>query len=332
MEKFYQVFVSSTFSDLENERKKVSDSLAKAGMIPAGMELFPATSLKQLEFIKKVIDRCDYYVVIVGARYGSLDGDKSFTEKEYEYALSKNIPVLAFIHKTPGKIAADKTESDPALIKKLDEFRERLKNGRVVYFWIDINDLCMNVVITVASEINLSPGIGWVRGDQAIDPKILQEMEKTRIENERLRQIIEEFQSGDISFPEDLSGPDDNIAIKISFRRANQTQVHEKTISVTPRFLFETVVDYILREVSESVLSEHFVKTYVKDSSEPNPRVSIGGISADDLKKLRFHLEALGLIKAQSRQGDSSKYIAWTITDKGRRFISKSKAIQKPST
>jgi Domain of unknown function (DUF4062) len=97
MDKVYQVFVSSTFADLEVERKEVSDNLAKAGFIPAGMELFPATSLEQFEFIKKVIDRCDYYVVITGARYGSLDGDKSFTEKEYEYALSRNIPVLAFV-------------------------------------------------------------------------------------------------------------------------------------------------------------------------------------------------------------------------------------------
>jgi hypothetical protein len=130
MDKVYQVFVSSTFSDLEDERKKVSDTLAKAGFIPAGMELFPATSLQQLEFIKKVIDRCDYYVVVVGARYGSLDGDKSFTEKEYEYALSKKIPILAFICKAPGKIAAEKTDTDPDQIARLEAFRTRLKTGR----------------------------------------------------------------------------------------------------------------------------------------------------------------------------------------------------------
>ncbi len=39
MDKVYQVFISSTFSDLEGERKKVSDTLAKAGFIPSGMEL-----------------------------------------------------------------------------------------------------------------------------------------------------------------------------------------------------------------------------------------------------------------------------------------------------
>ena len=41
--KVYQVFVSSTFQDLHVERQQVSNALAKAGFIPAGMELFPAT-------------------------------------------------------------------------------------------------------------------------------------------------------------------------------------------------------------------------------------------------------------------------------------------------
>jgi hypothetical protein len=92
MDKVYQIFVSSTFSDLEHERRQVTNTLAKAGYLAAGMELFSATDQQQLDFIKRVIDRSDYYVVIVAGRYGSLADDKlSFTEHEYEYALSKGI-------------------------------------------------------------------------------------------------------------------------------------------------------------------------------------------------------------------------------------------------
>src|SRR6266705_2980965 len=72
IEKVYQVFVSSTYADLADERRRVSETLAKAGFISAGMELFPATDQQQLSFIQRVIDRCDYYVVIIGGRYGSL--------------------------------------------------------------------------------------------------------------------------------------------------------------------------------------------------------------------------------------------------------------------
>jgi hypothetical protein len=191
MDKVYQVFVSSTFSDLDDERRHVSQTLAKAGHIPAGMELFPATDMQQFEFIKRIIDRSDYYVVIVAGKYGSLaDDGVSFTEKEYEYAVSKRIPVLAFLHENPSKIEVGKTDQDPEQSKKLQAFRDRLKAGRLVDFWSDHKDLAAKVVIAVANSVNLAPGIGWVRGDQAVDPRLLHDFEKLRKENEELKTVI----------------------------------------------------------------------------------------------------------------------------------------------
>ncbi len=69
MNKRYQVFVSSTFADLQDERSKVIQTLMEMDCIPAGMELFPAMDEEQFEFIKKIIDDCDYYLLIIGARY-----------------------------------------------------------------------------------------------------------------------------------------------------------------------------------------------------------------------------------------------------------------------
>ena len=65
-EKRYQVFVSSTYADLVDERASVVQALMEMDCIPAGMEAFPAVDEDQLEFIKTVIDDCDYYVLIVG--------------------------------------------------------------------------------------------------------------------------------------------------------------------------------------------------------------------------------------------------------------------------
>ncbi len=72
MDKRYQVFVSSTFTDLEKERQEVMQALLELECIPSGMELFPAANEDQWSLIKKVIDDADYYVVVVGGRYGSL--------------------------------------------------------------------------------------------------------------------------------------------------------------------------------------------------------------------------------------------------------------------
>ena len=60
MDKRYQVFVSSTFADLKDERSNVIQTLMEMDCIPAGMELFPALDEEQFEFIKKVIDDSDY--------------------------------------------------------------------------------------------------------------------------------------------------------------------------------------------------------------------------------------------------------------------------------
>ncbi len=101
MEKKYQVFISSTYEDLKEERKRIIDVLLQSNCIPAGMELFSATDGTQMETIKSVIDLCDYYILILGERYGSISEEtgKSYTEMEYDYALSKGIPVLVFAKK-----------------------------------------------------------------------------------------------------------------------------------------------------------------------------------------------------------------------------------------
>lgn len=53
MDKKYQIFISSTYMDLKEERRKILDVLLMADCIPAGMEAFVATDVEQFEVIKK---------------------------------------------------------------------------------------------------------------------------------------------------------------------------------------------------------------------------------------------------------------------------------------
>src|ERR1035441_6796733 len=111
MDKRYQVFISSTYEDLHEERREVMQALLALDCIPTGMELFPAADYDSWTHIKRFIAGCDYYVVIVGGRYGSRGPTgKSYTEMEYDYAVEAGLPALAFLHKDPGTIPANKTE------------------------------------------------------------------------------------------------------------------------------------------------------------------------------------------------------------------------------
>ena len=114
MDKKYQVFVSSTYEDLQEERKAVMESLLQMNCFPVGMEYFNASDESQWEVIKQLIDECDYYVLIVAGRYGSVEEatGKSYTQKEFEYAVSKGVPVISFLHKDPESLPKSKTEKN----------------------------------------------------------------------------------------------------------------------------------------------------------------------------------------------------------------------------
>jgi hypothetical protein len=99
MEKRYQVFVSSTFADLTVERQAVIQGLLSLDHFPAGMEQFPASDEDAWALIRGVIDDSDYYLLVVGGRYGSINQEGiSYTEMEFDYATAKKKPILAFLH------------------------------------------------------------------------------------------------------------------------------------------------------------------------------------------------------------------------------------------
>lgn len=94
-----QIFISSTYSDLLEERQACVETILSSGHIPAGMELFAAGSESQLETIKRWIDNCDVYMLILGGRYGSIEPKSkvSYTEVEYRYAHEKKKPFFSVV-------------------------------------------------------------------------------------------------------------------------------------------------------------------------------------------------------------------------------------------
>lgn len=180
-EKKYQVFVSATFKDLENERKAAIEAIIELGHMPASMEYFTASSDEQFDYIKDVIDNCDYYVLIVAAYSGSKHPQtgKSYTEMEYDYAIEKGIPLLAF----PSKYTEDKTLKDPDM-GYIQKFRERITKGAMCKFWENTDQLRYEVSRSLSSEMKKHPQMGWQR---FIDKTpLLEEINELRKERELL--------------------------------------------------------------------------------------------------------------------------------------------------
>ena len=168
IKKKYQVFISSTYKDLIEERAAVTQSLLDMGCIPVGMEQFPASNMSQMEYIKMMLDDCDYYILILAGKYGSLDFDGvGFTEKEYDYAIEKGIPVMSFIIKDVGMLQSKNCEASDIGREKLTAFREKVRNHKLVKSYTDIGSLQAAVAISLSKCIQDYPAVGWIRGSNA---------------------------------------------------------------------------------------------------------------------------------------------------------------------
>lgn len=138
------------------------------GCMPAGMELFPAANDSQWNFIKSIIDESDYYLIIVGGKYGSIHPGSgiSYTRMEYEYATSINKPILRFLAKDIENLPHEKREKDPKISKKLLEFRNLLTADNLCSFYRTPDQLALQVTHGMRQLIERYPAVGWMPANQ----------------------------------------------------------------------------------------------------------------------------------------------------------------------
>ena len=329
MKKRYQVFISSTFEDLREVRGRVIEAAMKLGFIPASMEFFTAMDEEQFRFIKSVIDDCDYYVVIVAGRYGSVTEEGiSFTEKEYDYAVERGVPVLAFVHEAPSQIAVAKTDVDPKLKERLDQFRIKLKKGRIVRMWKDEAALCLEVALSLSQAREAHPAEGWVRGGDVLSSDVLLQLNNLRVENEKLKSQTMESAAADYAPPNGLAFGPDKTKISGSYF------AHHDRVDWSRMFTIDEVFSLIGPEViavqTQSAVKkalEH--KVYEQERPQRGPMSSFT-IKASDLDQIGLHFHALRLITISANESllEGSER-SWKITPGGFTYLTTLLAIRK---
>ena len=193
------------------------------------MEIFPASSQKQMDFIERVIDRCDYYILIVAGRYGSVSDDGlSYTEKEFRYAKSKGIPVLAFLRDEVDELPKSKTEADAKSQLKLDNLVAYLKSNALVDFWLNPDELSTKALAALAQARISQEGIGWIRADQAAGLDVLNEVNDLRKENSKLKKEVEENRRPAIFDDMPLAGLDEGYEFKYTSNWGNDRSLYPK--------------------------------------------------------------------------------------------------------
>ena len=191
MEKKYQIFISSTYEDLKEERKKVQDAILSIYQFPIGMEMFSAADEDQWEIIRETIDSSDYYILIIAHRYGSVIKEGkyagiSYTQKEFRYALEQKIPVLAFLIDESVPVIPKKMERIDSKRIKLNAFKTEVRTGRMVQFWTNKDDLANQVTNALNKQIGRKDRPGWIRiSDLGMD-----DIQRKKVE---LNKVVEEL-------------------------------------------------------------------------------------------------------------------------------------------
>lgn len=195
LRKRLQVFVSSTYTDLRDERQSAVEAILVAGHIPAGMELFSAGDQSQMDVIRAWIDESDVYLLILGGRYGSVDptSGKSYIHLEYEYALEQKKPVFSCVVKEDALEKRVKDRGTQALETenpaKLRAFRG-LVLQKMVRFWEDHKDIKIAVGETLSTLARREDLQGWVRPSRQVDaPLIADQLARLSKENSQLRKF-----------------------------------------------------------------------------------------------------------------------------------------------
>ena len=186
-----QVFISSTFEDMQEERQAAVEAVLEARHIPAGMELFSASNESQLETIKRWILESDVYLLLLGGRYGSIEphSGKSYIHVEYEYALQRNMPIFAAVTqdnalqskvKRLGTLAFE--QENAALFR---QFRQ-LVLSKTAKFFEDNKDIKIAIHQTFSELSQRSELSGWVRAGPT-HARLVEELTALSEENRKLR-------------------------------------------------------------------------------------------------------------------------------------------------
>lgn len=335
-------------------------TLLESDAFPTGMEIFPATDDDAWTLIKRVIDESDCYLLIIAGKYGSVDGGTglSYTEMEYNYAVSTKKHVMAFLHGDVGKLTSDQCEDTDELRGKLEAFREKVKSAKHVKLWKTPDELAGQVALTYNKFIRQYDAVGWMRADQASSTESLKELVDARDRIDELERELKSVRTTAPAGTEDLAQGADKVSVPFyasaKFRPPDlYTQSAGQWIdqiatwdellgSVGPLMLQEAEqaelkkgIQKYLRDVHRGDMVEGVVEGAAADGFEvmSDDLSALSAFVSDEVfETMIVQFMALGLIQRSSRNHgvkDTGTY--WSLTPFGETRTVQLRALSKGS-
>ena len=329
--KKYQVFVSATCDDLRDERQRLVEALLTAGCIPVGVDLCPRDAgAEQWNTIKALIDECDYYLILVGGRYGTLAPTGiSYTHREFIYAQTKRKPMASLIHEHAEGLPPEKRERTAEGVARLRDFKELVARGTLVRPWNQVDDLKGGVQRLLAQLVKTHPAAGWMRAGQITDLNAVRENQELRKQVEDLRKEIEQFTSGRAPKPEVLARGSDltNLAYACNVYVKGNCIVTQAKTQLTWDTVFACLVPTMMNEVTEdqmrATLAARIGENALKDVADLHKQAHAVRdivISPVAFNTIKMHFRALGYIRKGVTIGPGNQP-TWQLTPQGDQYM-----------
>lgn len=335
-EKRYQVFVSSTYSDLQAERSILTQVLPTIGCLPCGLDLNPV-GLSAWTAIKKLIDEADYYLLLLGSRYGTLSPSGiSYTHMEYVYAATKQKPILVLMNEAPESRPAHFQEKTPEGRRQFSDFRNLLQKGLVAY-WSDEQNLEICVRNHLPQLIKQRPSTGWVRATALTSPEQAREIEhlKQRIselEHEREQWLSQQAAgAGQLAQGQDLF----EVAYRCKAYAAGNCEDIATRSQLSWNTIFMSFAPHLSKPQHEEFmaarLAEQLQEGALKDVQNQRPKAhAVTDIVVAPLtfNTIKIQLRTLGLIRRVPRD-DSRTW--WQLTANGEHYLNQLMTVRRKS-
>jgi len=318
----YHIFIGSTLDDLKNERKEIPRIIMELGHIPVMAEYLDISARNYDQLLSKTMEECDYFIAVAAYKYAPAGEKTSPLETEFNIAYRKKVPVVSLIIDEKARWKASKKEKEDALVKKLEDFKKRLRSG-ACDTWLNSTDLCLKLQSLLILQMNLSPQIGWVRADQAIAPSVANELSRLSTENEQLKRQIK-MEDGDVmtKLREQLKNAFKVLALNkviLSFYYASgdnwENSRQFRYLRIFKLLTPELAVGKTTADISRflgTVLNPDLEKPVRKDYPTPS----------NSIKKIMADFSMLKLVKCINTDDASGEDEIWEITEYGKELYS----------
>ena len=324
LDKRYQVFISTSGSEMQPERIILSQTLVGMGFFSWGLEQRNPLSTA---FARRQIDDCDYVVILLGSQYGeqSVSG-VGYMHLEYIYAVTKQKPIIVFMHDDPASREPSLHDAKAELREKFNDFRKLLQTEvDQVFTYRSLRDLEMAVRLNMPQMLERYPVTGWVRPQNA--QALHDEIDQLKA---RIAQM--EAEAGKREPDPFLSLPKVSMHEIFSFEyrmhayqdgNFKELKIQKKlTWAELLAILGSTFVNPTPEEFFSKRLNEYLNETGLEDARIEMPR-------AHAVARAQMNIRALHSLKMQMRQNDwivptgrdDRQRLLWQITAKAQKLI-----------